>query len=327
MKPTRWRQREVCSSRTALGFVCSPSASDPCSFSSAVGAVRLSFARMRLLVAYLLGAVALVEAQTCSDIRSTHKCIKKIQRKGFAKCDKPRFQSKCRRTCNRCDVAPGSSPVLNRISIACGCTVYRGVSPAATSACIKHEYANGAPGVICMPYGSSVDAQQTACPSDFTSCPFPPPSPPPSPPPPSSPLPSPPPSPPSPPPSPPPPSPPPSPPPAPPGGSYGDHAFSGEITFTEDVGSFTQAQIDAMRGVLQTQLINPIQLEVQLVAGSSILRFTAHYGPDNSGQQNRANPLNTYTGATRSVVQTWFNMVRPSSMLASPLPVPHSCSC
>ena len=55
-------------------------------------------------VLLLIGLVALIDAQaftTCVDTRSTRKCLRKINRKGWQKCDRPGFQSRCQRTCNR----------------------------------------------------------------------------------------------------------------------------------------------------------------------------------------------------------------------------------
>ena len=285
---------------------------------------------MRVLLALLLGSVALVEAQACADIRNSEKCQRKIARHGWAKCNRRRFQSRCQKTCNACGAQqPDRNIPMPGIANACGCTVYRGVSASSTRACVKHEWVNGAAGVICMPFGQS----HGGCPSDMGACPYPPPSPPPPSPPPSPPPPSPPSPPPSPPPTPPPPSAPPSPPPAPPGGSYSNYAFSGEITFAGDVTSFSTSDKNDMRTVLQNRL-NPIRLEIQWVAGSAILKFTCVYGTEAPGVSARTTPMQTYTDATNSHLQSWFAAtrsnsvtVRPTSVLASPLPVSHSCSC
>ena len=147
-------------------------------------------ARGRLLLAcVLLGMAALADAQTlCEDTRNTRKCMRKIARRGWNKCSRPRFQARCRATCNTwdstiCSTSSGTTSSFPRPTIAnaCGCTVYRGVSASSTSACVKREYFNGAPAIICQNTGHN-----GWCQSDFTPCPYPPPSPPPpSPPPPS----------------------------------------------------------------------------------------------------------------------------------------------
>ena len=99
----------------------------------------------------------------------TRKCHRKIRKKG---CGRSRIARYCAASCNICNPL-WSLPVRVPITSACGCTIYQGVTPQDSRACVKNEYFNGRPAVICKSLNGEI------CPSDMMPCPFPPPSPPP----------------------------------------------------------------------------------------------------------------------------------------------------
>ena len=154
--PVEMPHAEALSSSPSTSEKASTRATARSAHASASGSRRAGGMRV-LLATMILGMAALADAQTaCEDTRSTRKCMRKIARKGWSKCSRPRFQQRCRATCNTWDSTICSGTGSQNTNIprpgianACGCTVYRGVSANSATACAKSEYFNGEPSIIC----------------------------------------------------------------------------------------------------------------------------------------------------------------------------------